>query len=142
MSFLRFLLVGGLGFVVDAGLTLALIHIGWSAETARIPAIAAAMLLTWLANRLFTFRVAHKGSMGELARYVAVALAAACFNYAIYRLLLGQGLGPLPAIVVATAAQAVLSFLAYRHLVFGVRRWPRAAAHAKPAGSGPHDDRA
>ncbi len=140
MAFLRFLLVGGLGFVVDAGLTLLLIRIGWAPETARIPAIATAMLFTWLANRLFTFRVAHKGSVGELARYVAVALGAACFNYLVYRLLLSQGLQPLPAIVVATAAQAVLSFLAYRHLVFRLGR-PATTAQAKPA-SGPHNDHA
>ena len=56
--------------------------------------------------------------MRELQKYVAVALAAAGFNYLVYRLLLNWNLAPLPAIVIATALQAVLSFLAYRHLVF------------------------
>ncbi|MCB1894286.1 MAG: GtrA family protein [Zoogloeaceae bacterium] len=118
MAFLRFVLVGGLGFIVDAGITLALIGGGWSAETARVPAIASAMLTTWIANRSFTFRVARRGSLRELQKYLAVALAAAGFNYLVYRMLLSWALTPLPAIVVATALQAILSFLAYRHLVF------------------------
>lgn len=118
MAFLRFLLVGGLGFLVDVGLTMGLIALDWPAETARIPAIGVAMLCAWLANRAFTFRVAHRGSLVELARYVAVALLASAFNYLIYRLLLGHSMAPLPAIVVATVAQAVFSFLGYRRLVF------------------------
>lgn len=136
MAFLRFLLVGGLGFLVDAGLTMGLIALDWPPETARIPAIGVAMLCTWLANRAFTFRVAHRGSLGELARYVAVALLASAFNYLIYRLLLGQSMPPLPAIVVATAAQAVFSFIGYRRLVFG-HRPARTAVEGDRTGTAP-----
>lgn len=134
MAFLRFLLVGGFGFLVDTGLTTGLIAFGWSPETARIPAIGCSMLCTWLANRMFTFRVAHRGSIGELSRYLAVALVAAGFNYLIYWFLLRQSMPPLPAIVVATAIQAGFSFLGYRQLVFNPSPG-RSAGDGGPGGS-------
>ncbi len=51
----RFAVVGGLGFVVDAGLTVTLIQVGLDPFSARLIAIALAMLVTWRLNRALTF---------------------------------------------------------------------------------------
>ncbi len=68
VSFLKFLTVGGLGFLIDAGLTLGLIHLGLSPLLARPPAILAAMVFTWLANRQHTFQVEKERSWSEALR--------------------------------------------------------------------------
>ena len=122
--FARFLLVGGLGFLVDVGLTQLLIMFEVVPVLARPPAIAAAMLVTWLANRHFTFAVRTKRSLHEVVRYVLVALATALVNYWIYYFLVTNGTVPVIAITVATAFQAVLSFFGYRFFAFR-NRTPR-----------------
>lgn len=122
-AFLRFVLVGGLGFVIDAGLTQALVAMGLAPALARVPAIGCAMAFTWSANRVFTYRVRHERSAREALRYAAVAAAMAAINYLIYVALLQAGLVPLAAVTLATACQTLLSFRAYDRFVFkGPRR--------------------
>lgn len=118
-SFLKFLVIGGLGFVIDAGLTMGLIHAGLLPLIARPPAIIAAMVFTWLANRQHTFRVKKERSWAEAARYGTVAVVAACLNYLIYSGLVTFSLAPFLAIVFATAVVAVFSYFAYKHFAFG-----------------------
>lgn len=117
-AFLRFLLVGGGGFLIDAGMTVILIHLGGPPAVSRIPAIGFAMLFTWVANRKLTYRVEEKANIHEAGRYLAVAALMALLNYAVFLGLVGLGWRPLAALVVATAAQAVLSFHAYRKFAF------------------------
>jgi putative flippase GtrA len=117
-AFLRFLLVGGTGFIIDAGLTEVLIHIGAPPSLSRIPAIGLAMLFSWVANRRLTYRVEEKANIQEAGRYFAVAAVMALLNYAMYLALVALAWRPLAAIVVATAAQATLSFYAYRKFAF------------------------
>ena len=121
MIFLRFLLVGGVGFLIDIGLTQLLITSDVSAVIARLPALATSMLFTWLANRHFTFAVNTGRTFSEAVRYVVVALFFATTNYGVYFFLVMNGLMPAIAVMLATAAQIFFSFLGYRHIVFGGR---------------------
>lgn len=116
--FFRFLLVGGSGFLIDAGLTYLLILFGLPPWLARIPAIASAMAYTWIANRHFTYEVENARTTGEAIRYAAVAAAMAFINYLIYFALVSNGIWPVAAVTIATACQTILSFHLYRHLVF------------------------
>lgn len=118
-AFLRFLVVGGGGFVVDAGLTLLMIHAGFAPWQARIPAIAAAMLCTWLANRHFTYGQSGHGRLVEAGRYALVAAVMACVNYLLFVGMVAVAVPPLPALVLATCLQTFVSFWAYRRFVFG-----------------------
>jgi len=118
LRFLRFLLVGGSGFVIDAGLTYGLVRWGTPPWLARLPAIGCAAVFTWLANRHFTYAVRTAHSAGEALRYAAVAAAMAVLNYGIYLLILRWGAPPLLAVTVATACQTVVSFHAYRRFAF------------------------
>jgi putative flippase GtrA len=117
-AFLRFLLVGGSGFLVDAGLTMLLLRLGQQPWQARLPALLAAMLFTWWANRRFTYQVRRSGSAAEAGRYVVVAAVVATGNYGLFLLLVAVGLPALLALVLATTAQTLVSFMAYRHFVF------------------------
>jgi putative flippase GtrA len=116
--FRRFLLVGGVGFVMDAGLTRLLIELGLAPWLARVPAILSAMTFTWLANRRFTYEVKTSRSANEALRYALVATTMTLVNYSIYVVLISLGIPPVAAITFATACQSVMSFLAFRHLVF------------------------
>jgi len=121
-----FLVVGGLGFAVDAGVTELLVAAGLPALGARVLAIALAMATTYLLNRRLTFRSDRRGAavLAEGGRYFAVALAAAAFNYAVFALVLAvvPGVRPSLAVAVASVAAMVLSYLGYSTLVF--RRRP------------------
>jgi putative flippase GtrA len=122
--FQRFLIIGGLGFGVDAVLTLGLMHVGVAAHFARVVAIAVAMAFTWLCNRRFTFAVDQDASVAEGMRYAAVALLAALLNYGVFLALLNVGVPPFVALVMATALQTAFSYWAYRRFVFGARALP------------------
>ncbi|MCF6328558.1 MAG: GtrA family protein, partial [Henriciella sp.] len=76
----RFGVVGGLGFVVDAGLTVTLIQAGLDPFSARLIAIALAMLVTWRLNRAVTFGSSDTSQKTEGLRYSAVAVSAAAIN--------------------------------------------------------------
>ena len=119
--FSRFLLIGAAGFTIDAGLTELLIRSGTHALIARPPALIAAMLATWLLNRSFTYRVATRRSAVEALRYSLVAALVAGLNYVAYSIIITLGVSPFVAIAIASAAQAVISYFAYRRFVFRVR---------------------
>lgn len=118
MAFIRFLIVGGLGFAIDSGITLALIYLGLSAFIARLPAILSAMAFTWLANRRLTFRLGTKPSREEAIRYFTVAISMAGFNYFLFSGLIMLNLSAFSAITFATAIQTVLSFYGYKKFAF------------------------
>ncbi|MCD2451803.1 GtrA family protein [Methylicorpusculum oleiharenae] len=120
--FIRFILVGGIGFCIDAGLTYLLIHLTIKPWLARVPAILLAMIFTWLANRYFTYKVDKARTVSEAMNYSIVALMMAIINYLIYLLLVRFGMWPLAAVTLATAGQTLISFHAYRHFVFSVAK--------------------
>jgi putative flippase GtrA len=116
--FVRFVIVGLIGFLVDSSGTLSLIALGMSPFLARPPAILAAMTATWLLNRQFTFQVKERRSASEAIRYAAVAIAAALLNYGAYSLFILWGLPPFPAVALATGIQVGFSFVGYRRFAF------------------------
>jgi putative flippase GtrA len=118
---LKFLLVGGLGFLVDAGIVAWLITLGVSPIVARVPSLATAILTTWLLNRSLTFRVASRPHLAELVRYAAVALTTAGLNFLLYTFLLHLGVKPVLAIALATLGLMFVSFSGYRLFAFRLR---------------------
>lgn len=116
----RFGLVGGIGFVVDAGLTTTLIHAGLDPFSARVVAIACAMLITWRLNRAITFGASNTSQKSEGVRYFAVALAAAAVNYAAYAALMlaFPTLMPTIAVALATGISMTVSYLGFSRFAF------------------------
>ena len=85
-SFLAFAGAGAAGFLIEAviltGLTLAA---GWNAVHARAVSFPLAATVTWLLNRRFAF--AGRGVTRlrtEYAGYLAIQIAGACVNLAIF----------------------------------------------------------
>ncbi len=119
---LLFAATGIAGFLVDAG-TLALLL--WVTPlgplTARLIAIALAMLFTFWVNRTFTFGRSARGLVAEGARYGGVGLSASMLNYALYSALIiaFPTFPPVLAVAVASLCAMAWSFLGYSRFVFG-----------------------
>ena len=133
--FFRFALVGGTGFIIDAGL-LALLHHGGGLDPflSRLISISAGAFTTWRLNRGLTFGASGLSQAREGLRYGAVAALAAGINYLIYAaaLLLWPALPPLAAAVMATLAAMCFSYAGYSRLVFS-----GAGSGASDATAGP-----
>jgi putative flippase GtrA len=72
-QFLRFCAVGTVGFVIDAViLQLLVLGIGMSPYLVRIISFLVAASATWLMNRHYTFKVEHRATHSEWARYIAL----------------------------------------------------------------------
>ena len=122
-----FALIGALGFCVDAGLTVLIATgLGVSPFFARLPAVAAATVATFLLNRAFTFG-GRAFWLREFARYVLVAAGGQALNYAVYAAALttlgALGFGQAPAAItfsVACGAGAAmfLTFAGFRSFAF------------------------
>lgn len=120
---LRFGLVGCVGFVTDAGLTL-LFHgpLGLGEAPARVLAFVAAATVTWWLNRCFTFQV-QTGASSWL-RYVVITSAGAAINIACYLAVL-RVLGTQPLDLVAGVAVGSIVAMGFNFWVS--RRWVFAA---------------
>jgi putative flippase GtrA len=116
-----FLVAGGGGFLIDAGVThLLLTAFQIDPFVARIPAIMAAMGFTWFLNRSRTFEPSRHSLAVEGFRYWAVGITSALLNYAVYSALIYRlpMLQPVAAIVFASAAAMAYSFFGYSRFVF------------------------
>ena len=117
----RFCLVGALGFILDAGATVALTHaMDWSPGLARVLAFTLAASATWFLNRSFTFRSAATAK--TWLPYVLLTAAGAVLNIAIYMAWLyvagTQPLQILIGIALGSAAALTLNYGIARRYVF------------------------
>lgn len=101
---LRYLVVGGIGFVVDAGILWLLVRAGANPWLARLVSFPAAVLVTWWLNRAWTFqsRAASRGR--EVSTYFLVQIFGALTNFAVYSAVL--------TVIPPTAGNAVLALAA------------------------------
>jgi putative flippase GtrA len=123
-QFANFLVVGSIGFVADGGLLLALIHVaGLSPPFARLISFSVAVTVTWLLNRLLTFRRhASDRRLAEWRRYVVVNGIGGLINLGIFMSLVGPvpgfGVEPLIAFAIASAVALLFNFLGSRCFAF------------------------
>jgi putative flippase GtrA len=118
----RFCIVGGIGFVVDALVLSSILAVVPSAVlAARVPSFLVAATVTWWLHRAFTF--AHVAAPASSARqwlaFVFTNGAGNALNVAIYALLATfGGMRPVLALATASIVAATVNYLASRHLVF------------------------
>jgi putative flippase GtrA len=88
-QFLRFALVGTVGFAVDAGvLIFAMRVLGLGPYAARLLSFLVAATATWWLNRTFTFGAPKVRSLaGEWLRFLSVNAVGGALNIAVYSLL-------------------------------------------------------
>jgi putative flippase GtrA len=124
-QFLKFCMVGGIGFVVDAGsYTLLTYFFGLGPLTGRlISAAGFGMTTTWLLNRSLTFRNQRGGPIGsEYLRFATANGIGLLLNIGTHTLLVGNvGLFaafPILGIVAGTAVGLVFNFTGSKYFVF------------------------
>lgn len=124
LRFLKFGLVGTLGFVVDAGVMQLLVSLaGVGAIEARAVSIPTAVLATWLLNRSFTFgKTSADPALASLARYVAVSAGGATVNFLAYTALIMASAAlaarPMIPLAIASIVAMVFNYLGSKHFAF------------------------
>lgn len=117
-SALKYLIAGGLGFLVDFGL-LALLHqvLGWPTWLAAGVAFAASFLFTYAMQRNFTFEseAPHGWALLKYSALVAFNLLATA---GIVALIDQTPAGWVTGKVAATAVTTLWNYFAYRYWVF------------------------
>jgi len=121
-EFVRFGLVGVVGFLVDAGaLTLA---VGYSFDlySARVISFSCAVTTTWFLNRVFTFRSTSANLVGQWARFALVNAIGGLLNYGTYALLVWQvalvSIEPIIGVAAGSIVGMIVNFTLSKHYVF------------------------
>jgi putative flippase GtrA len=121
--FVRFCIVGALGFFVDAGVLQALVS-GAAANpyAARLVSFLAAATATWWLNRRYTFKVTHRATRSEWARYVALMVLGAVVNYGAFAIAITwwelARAQPWIGVAIGSIAGLGINFLTSHRLVF------------------------
>lgn len=119
--FVRFALIGAIGFVADAGMLYLLLHsTTLGAISARVASIAFALTVTWQLNRWLTFGPSSRPIAVEGARYGGIGMATSVVNFVVYSAVLWAmpDLTVFLALVIGSLAALVFSFFGYSRLVF------------------------
>jgi dolichol-phosphate mannosyltransferase len=117
----QFLLVGGLGTVVNLAALTLLVHMGTPVRAAVALAIFIAMCFNFVLNRRFSFAIVRGASWGrQFAGFVAASSIGAGVNYATTLVVLAhpRGVRPQTASLVGIAVGTLFNFAASRHWVF------------------------
>ena len=136
VQFIKFGMVGTVGFVVDASVLYGLLTLlSLDPYIGRLVSFAAAATVTWLLNRHFTFRGSPRsGAAGQWMRFVSVVGFGGAVNYTVYALLIASDLGLLSMPLVGVAAGSLsgwaINFTLSRTLVFNGRRSGGIGPHA------------
>jgi putative flippase GtrA len=126
-QFLRFAIVGAIGFVVDgSALYVGIYLLGTGPYYGRVMSYLCSATATWYLNRTITFpdsRGQHKGK--EWLTFIACSSLAGVFNYAVYAAflhLVGQSaFTPIIGVGLGACAGLVVNYTLSRRLVFRQR---------------------
>ncbi|WP_099865820.1 GtrA family protein [Pararhizobium haloflavum] len=116
-----FAVVGGTGFIVDAGVLTALLEYRLADKfSARVVAIALALCVTWTLNRRFTFGASRHHVAIEGMRYGSVGMLGSLINYGVYSglLIAFPRIEPLIALTLGSASATIFAYTGYSKLVF------------------------
>ena len=117
------MLVGSVGFVVDAGiLTLLSQKFSVNVYISRLFSFPAATIITWLLNRSLVFNFHVQKTRREYGKYLLVQIGGALLNLGVFVLLLiaFSSLQIIPAVPLAVGALfgLVFNYSGVRHWVF------------------------
>lgn len=124
--FSSFVAVGGLGFIVDAAILSALVHIyAWPHFSARALSFAAAVTVTWYCNRRWVFTRTNDRAR-EYGAYFSVQAVGAVINLGTYALVIALfpplARAPLIPLAVGAVLALVFNYSGASRWVFAARR--------------------
>jgi putative flippase GtrA len=124
LQFLRFGVVGTVGFVVDTAVLYAGLAAGLGLYGGRAVSYLVAATTTWALNRAWTFRGQGEGpAMRQWALFVVLNLVGFAFNYGTYAALVASvtlvAQHPVIGVAAGSLAGMMGNFLLSRRFVFG-----------------------
>jgi len=124
LQFLRFGVVGSIGFVVDTAVLYGGLALGLGLYAGRAVSYLAAATTTWALNRVWTFRGQGTASaLQQWATFVLVCLIGFAFNYGTYALMVATmplvAEHPVLGVAAGSLAGMIGNFLLSRRFVFG-----------------------
>lgn len=123
-QFIKFGIVGGLGFLVDTAMTyLGIYALGMERIPAGFFAFPFAVTFTWIGNRLYTFADKEHESMArQWSKFAAVCAVGLVFNRGTYSVMVSTlpliYAHPVLGLLGGTAAGMFFNFAASKKLVF------------------------
>lgn len=122
-EFLRFGVVGTIGFVVDSGVLYGMLWLGAGLYLGRAISYVAAATATWALNRAWTFRGRGGGPVHrQWALFVAVNLVGFALNYGTYAVLVATvpmvAAHPVLGVAAGSIAGMFANFALSRRVVF------------------------
>lgn len=120
-QFALFALVGGAGFVVDAGVLVFLVDVlDVNVYVARVLSWLVAVTFTWRLNRSITFRSAGRhGAWQQWLKFVAANLGGGLINLTVSTLLIAVAdFAPVPAVACGSLSGLLWNFASSRRFVF------------------------
>ena len=119
-----FIASGLLAFATDACILEVSVRLfGAAPLVARLAGIACAMVVGWLAHRRWTFVISSPPTLAEFLHYALAGWIAASINYTLFavQLLIIPEMPLMVALVIASVAAMIFSYLAMRYSVFKPR---------------------
>ncbi|MCF1711114.1 GtrA family protein [Tabrizicola sp. J26] len=116
LQFVLYLFVGGISFLVDLAVFIALLPHGY--VLALIPGFLAGTITNYILSRLVAFRGGRRRFVTEFAMLATVAATGAGMTILLVLGMVHLGLSPLVAKIVATPLILAWNFLLRRHFVF------------------------
>ncbi|WP_344224676.1 GtrA family protein [Kocuria atrinae] len=125
---MKFGVVGALAFVINASLTWILMHTPWFEDShikAKFVATVVAILFSWIANRLWTFREKRQeNKRRELVQFlvangIGLAIEMGCLFFSYYILGLQSATASfISGTIIGTILGTIFRYFAYRFWVF------------------------
>jgi len=125
-QFSRFLVVGTLGFLIEAAILFLFNGIlGLGPLLARIPSFSVAVLATWWMNRRYTFAAKDMSAKQTLPAYISSNMVGLGFNLSVYSVAVLQipllHAYPILALAAGSVAGLFFNFTASKFFVFRKR---------------------
>lgn len=123
-QFVRFSIVGAVGFLVDASILYAILHgSSLGPYSSRVFSYLIAATTTWYLNRIFTFKgLSNSPPRQQWAKFVFVNVFGGAVNYGVFAILIAlktQYLSePILAVAIGSIAGLVFNFTLSRSFVF------------------------
>ncbi len=116
--FPKFLVVGTVGFIVDAGVLKGILILGGDPILARAISLPIALCVTFVFNKFFAFENETKGNIAkQFAQYIGVSLVGITVNFSVYSgLTYFLQIQPLISLTIASLVALGVNFLGYNQI--------------------------
>ncbi|MCC6914943.1 MAG: GtrA family protein [Rhodospirillaceae bacterium] len=122
-EFLRFVIVGAAGFIVDAGtLMLATSVLGLGLYSGRVFSYLCAATFTWICNRRFTFAQTGQAAIVQWLRFLGANAVGGAVNYGVYAVIVTvsarAAVYPVIGVAAGSVAGLIFNFAVSKYWVF------------------------